>query len=134
MDKLTILGIIVGLLTLHAIVTLLPRARYNRLIDYLVLRKLGIGRNKAWEITGMAEVGDRAVGVLTAILIVLGVMYLMSSYANAATLDSKVLAQKAYVKSLEGLLATCLRDDGKGVLKIGDEWFICSAYPIGKFE
>lgn len=122
------------LLVVHIAATLLPGARYNRLIDYLVLRKLGISNAKAWDIAGMAEVGSRAVGLLIGIIVGIGILYLMSDRANAAVQMTKVKSQQAYTKSLESLLATCLRDDRKGVVKIGDEWFICSVYPIGEFK
>lgn len=131
MQTLIIISI---LIVVHIAATLLPGARYNRLIDYLVLRKLGISNAKAWDVAGMAEVGDRAVGVLIGIIVSIGILYLMSDRANAAVQVTKAKTQQAYTQSLESLIATCLRDDRKGVVKIGDEWFICSAYPIGEFK
>jgi hypothetical protein len=101
---------------------------------YQNLRSKGLAR--AWEISGMPEVGDRIVGAVTAFLFACGCLFLISDYANAietraADGAKEEIAQLAdYTKALEGVLALCLSRSDSPVW-IGDELFMCAAVPTG---
>lgn len=95
---------------------------------YQNLRARGLSR--AWEISGMPEVGDKLVAIVCWIVGIAGVLYLLSDYANAAQANQ---SGSAYTKSLENLVAGCLSEKGRAI-QIGDEWFVCGIYPLGSFK
>lgn len=47
---------------------------------YLNLRRRG--KAKAWELAGMPDVGDAMVGIMSAAVVVVSVLYLISDWAN----------------------------------------------------
>lgn len=57
---------------------------------------------------------------------VMGVLYLLSDYANASASEEKA-KQAAYV-------AACLSDSTGKPVKIGDEWFLCGIVAVGSFK
>ena len=64
---------------------------------------------------------------------VVGVLYLLSDYANASASNEKA-KQATYVAGLEKIVAACLSDSTGKPVKIGDEWFLCGIVPIGRIK
>lgn len=64
---------------------------------------------------------------------VVGVLYLLSDYANASASDEKA-KQAEYVAGLEKIVAACLSDSTGKPVMIGDEWFLCGIVPIGRIK
>jgi len=121
--------IIVGLLVVFLGFTLIPDRLYDNVVEYFVMRRLGLNGDFAWEHAAMARVGDRAVGVLCSMFGVIGVLYLLSDYANAATYDIKH-DREQYVAALEKIVTACISDSTGRPVIIDGEWFLCSIVPV----
>ncbi len=118
-----------GLLVVFLGFTLIPDRLYDNVVEYFVMRRLGLNGDLAWEHAAMARVGDRAVGVLCSMIGVLAVIYLLSDYANAATYDIKH-DREQYVAALEKIVTACLSDSTGRPVIIDGEWFLCGIVPV----
>lgn len=98
---------------------------------YLNLRRNGMAR--AWEISGMADIGDKAVGAVCMAIAVISVLYLLSDHANAAGAQAEA-RHAGEIEALKQIVAACLSDSTGRPLRIGDDWFLCGITHIGSFE
>ena len=109
--------------------TLIPGRRYDNVVEYLVMLRLGLNKDFAWEHAAMSSVGDRAVGVMCSILGVLAVLFLLSDYANAAVIGARN-DREAYVAALEKIVTACISDSTGRPVVIDGEWFLCGIVPV----
>lgn len=106
----------------------------NTIRTYRNLRAKGLRR--AWEISGMNEIGDRSVGIVCWIVVIAGALFLLSEQANALQESAdnraaaKVTAQAGEIEELRKIVAACL-GDREGALFIGGELHLCRAVPTG---
>lgn len=129
MSTTTISILVIGFIILFLALTLIPGRRYDNVVEYFVMLRLGLNKDFAWDHAGMSSVGDRAVGVLCSILGVFAVLYLLSDYANAAVIDVRN-DREAYVAALEKIVTACISDSTGRPVIIDGEWFLCGIVPV----
>lgn len=110
-----------------------------RILRYIHYKRIGL--KNAWQLAGMDHVLDQAKAMLGILLFIVCTAFLLSEKANALNdaadnrAASKITKQAEYIAGLEKIVASCLSDAHLGKpIKIGDEWFLCSIQPLGRFN
>jgi hypothetical protein len=90
------------------------------------------GFRKAFQWAGLSGLLRK---VLLFILLVLALLYASSDYANSIRREqlSEVVSQGLEIAALRDIVALCVNDGARGVLKIGEEYFLCGISPLGSF-
>lgn len=100
----------------------------NTINTYRNLKRKGL--RKAWEIAGMSEIGDKAVGFTLAVVLIASVLFLISDTANAIE-QNATAKQAGYVAALEAIAKSCLSDSTGKPIRIGDDLYLCGIYHVG---
>lgn len=90
------------------------------------------GVKRAFQWSGLARYLRQ---VLLFLLLVLAFLYASSDFANEIRKEqvSEIISQKLEIAALRDIVALCVRDGAGGVLKIGDDYFLCGISPLGSF-
>lgn len=73
--------------------------------------------------------------LLLLVLFISAILLTFSEYAGTVRKEqaSEVISQGLEIAALRDIVALCINDGARGVLKIGEEYFLCGISPLGSF-
>jgi len=108
----------------------------GRIIHYHHLKRNRLPHRLAWAMSGLKFHAHKVIRAMAFLLCVVGVLFLMSDFANAAKSAesmnnySKINQQELEIKELRKIVETCLKGNASPIW-IGNELFFCGISTSG---
>lgn len=106
------------------------------MIDFFFYRSKGFNVKTALRLS--ATQNKRIWAAVKFIIVVSAFVYLISDMANATVATSDIreetISQNAEIEALRKIVGACVSDSSAGgLLKIGEEYYLCGISPLGSF-